>query len=50
MGITNPGNNSEDSIFKGSVNEMGMTIKAKERMDSAKLKTNSALFFIHFIV
>jgi len=48
MGTTSPGNNSGNSMFKGSVIERGITMSEKERMDKAKLKTSSAFFFSHF--
>jgi len=47
-GTARPGNNSGVFIFKGSDIEIGITIRAKERIDRAKLKTNSAFLFSHF--
>ena len=48
MGTTSPGNNSGNSIFKGSVIERGITISEKERTNKTKLKTSSAFFLSHF--
>ena len=48
IGTTSPGNNSGNSIFKGSVIETGITINAKERTANVRLKNNSAFLLIHF--
>ena len=48
IGTTSPGNNSGNSIFKGSVIETGITIREKDRTDNVRLKNNSVFFLIHF--
>jgi hypothetical protein len=49
IGTTSPGNNSGNSIFKGSDIEMGINIREKERTDKVTLKTNSTFFLTHFV-
>ncbi len=48
IGTAKPGNNSGNSISRGSVDEMGIITQAKERMENIKLNIISP-FFNHFI-
>jgi hypothetical protein len=46
--MVSPGNNSGNSIFKGSDIEMGIIIRANVRIVVVKLNNSSAFFLNHF--